>query len=476
MILAGPVSHTGRPFNPKIYIARFCSALSVRCLEHRISKVFAMWLQAGSNTVKGTINDGLDVEFALKLGKTLGKIYGSPVAVAMDGRTSNIMLKSALSAGIMSVGCDVLDLGMVPTPLIQYYMSQHPEVKGGVTITASFAGTEINGFRIMKAEGIEDPIFDHRYSIDSVKNDNYQVPGPQVGELFIAGDFIESYTQSILSQVDADMIRKAGLKICVDCRNQAVANIVSSILEELNVDCIYIGGDSSALDEERQVKLGHIVKSQGLDLGVAIEMDADHCLFATSKGPVYGDKSFAVIAKEILSNNKGKVVIPINSTTLMDDVVEECGGLLLHCSIGEQTVSRKVKENMAVLGGDIFGCIVIPGHLSTCDAMMAMVKMLEIVVKHGPLSKQIKSFPTYHLSKGSLECPEDQIQSKLDRFKNQYKDERIDMVDGVKVYLDGGWILARHSNVNGMIKVYAQADTKEQADKWIQETLDSLSK
>ena len=108
-----------------------------------------MTLIAGSNTVKGTINDGMDVEFALKLGKALGTIYGSPIAVAMDGRNSNIMLKTALVAGIMSVGCDIHDLGSVPTPLMQFYMVLHPEVKGGVTITASFARLEINGFRVM---------------------------------------------------------------------------------------------------------------------------------------------------------------------------------------------------------------------------------------------------------------------------------------------------------------------------------------
>lgn len=434
-----------------------------------------MTLAAGSNTVKGTINDGMNVEFALKLGKTIGEIYGSPVAVAMDGRTSNLMLKTALVSGIMSVGCNVLDLGAVPTPMMQYYMSNHPEVKGGLTITASFAGQQINGFRVMKSEGVEDPIFD-QHSVDEIMSNDRQVNALEVGEMIRVADFTEEYIDSILSQVDCEAISKAGLRICLDCRNTAVAEIVSGMLLKLSVDCIYISGDTSVLDNDRVTKLGHVVKSQGLDLGVAIEMDADHCLFATEEGePLFGDKSFAVIAKSILADNKGKVVMPINSSTLMEDVVVENGGFVLHCTVGEQTVTRKVKENMAVFGGDIYGCLVIPGHLCTCDAIMGMVKMLEIVVKNGPLSKLTESFPTYSFVKGSMDCSEDRTPGVIAKFKSLHEGEEMDLIDGVKIFRENGWILVRHSNVRGVIKVYVQSDKKESAELWLNETLRILS-
>ncbi len=435
----------------------------------------SMTLLAGYNNVKGTINDGMDVEFALKLGKTLGKIYGSPVAVAMDGRTSNVMLKTALTSGIMSVGCDVLDLGAVPTPLIQYYMSQHPEVTGGVTITASFAGQDINGFRVMKSGGVEDPIFDEHSLQEIQEADIGCVPAAQVGEILKVADFTEGYIDSILSQVDEELIRKAGLRICLDCRNNAVAPIASSLLMKLSVDCVTIGGDSSVLDDDRMVKLGHFVKSQGLDMGVAIEMDADHCLFASADGnPVFGDKSFAIIAKSILSERKGIVVVPINSTTLMEDVVNQNGGILMHCTVGPEMVVRKVKEQGAILGGDLFGCLVIPGHLYTCDAMMAMVKMIELVVKNGPLEEQVAPFPTYYISRGAISCPEERIPAVVEKFKASHEGEEKDMVDGIKIYRDDGWLLVRPSNVKDTIKLYAQANSKEEADKLIENTMAQL--
>ena len=435
-----------------------------------------MTLFVGSNIVKGNINDGMDVEAALKLGKLFGKIYGSPIAVAMDSRTSNQMLKGALTSGIMSVGCDVLDLGMVPTPLIQYFMSIHPDVKCGVTITASFAGPDINGFRVLKAGGIEDPIFDE-YNADSIYDmDRKCVPGPQAGEMFKASDFTESYVKSIMSQVDVEAIRAAGLRICLDCRNNAVAAIASNLLMMLSVDCITLGGDRSVLDEDRLIKLGHLVSSQGLNLGVLIEMDADHVMFSADGGErISGDKAFAIMAKAILDQKKGNVVIPINSTTLMEDVIRDNGGTIVHTNIGEQSLVMGVKQHGAVLGGDVFGCFVIPGeNPGTCDAFLAMAKMLEIIVKNGPLSKQAEPLPSYFLSRGQYDCPESEIDWVLDRFKRVHSADKMDLTDGIKVFKETGWILVRRSNVKGTIKVYAQANSKEEANTWVEQTINGL--
>lgn len=434
-----------------------------------------MTMIAGNNTVKGTVNDDMDVEFALKMGKALGTIYGSPIAVAVDGRNSNTMLKTALLAGIMSVGCDVIDLGMIPTPLIQFYMVLHPEIKGGVTITASFSGLDINGFRIMKSTGIEDPIFEE-HSLDEILSMNNQVPALEVGEVYVVTDFTEKYVDYILSEVDEDVIRDAHLKVCVDCRNNVVAKIVSNILMRLSIECITIGGDSSAVDEARMVKLGHVVKGQGMDLGVSLEMDADHCLFTTADGtPVQGDKTFAILAQSILSFNKGNVVMPVNSSKLMEDVVRESGGSVMFCDIGEQSVVRFVKEHSAVFGGDIFGCIVIPGPFCTCDAIEGMVRILEIVAKKGPLSQLVEPFPDYHIARASMEYPDEDYPALLEKYKDSVTGDKIEISNGIKVNRDNGWIIVRHSNVKGTIKVYTQAHTMEVAETWAKETVDKLS-
>jgi len=435
-----------------------------------------MDLQAGSNTVKGVINDGMDAEFALKLGKKLGLIYGSPIAIAMDGRNSNIMLKAALSAGIMSVGCDVWDLGAVPTPMIQYYMGTHPEIKGGASITASFAGQDVNGFRIIGPLGVEDPIFEE-YDVASIMAEDTQVSALKVGEMFKIENFTDGYMESIMIDVDVEKIRSAGFRICLDCRNQAVVPIVSELLMLLNIDYILIGGDSSTVDQDRMVKLGHFVKSQGLDMGIALEMDADHCMFTTADGvPVQGDKIFVLLAKSILAKEKGCVVMPVNSSTLMEDEVRRNGGTVQLCNVGEQGLVNTLKEHGAVFGGDIFGCYVIPSGLITCDALEAMVRMFQIIAENGPLSQLVAEYPDYYISRGSFEVPEEKIQLILDSFKRSNEGKTMALVDGIKIFNGDGWILVRHSNVRGVIKVYSQARTQEAADQTVRATIESFSK
>jgi len=431
-----------------------------------------MSIVADCSTVKGTINKDITVEFALNLGKILGRQYGSPMAVAMDGRSSNEMLKLALVSGIMSAGCDVIDLGIVPTPVLQYYLSTHLDVRGGVTVTASFAEQDQNGFRIMKSGGMDDPLFDEMSPIGIWEGAGECVPGPKVGERTYIEDQSEGYIESILSKVDAEAISQANLGICLDCRNSAVAAIAAVILRRLSVECIMLGGDSSMLGTDRMIKLGHVVTSQDMNLGVALEMDADHCLFTTAEGvPVNGDKSFAVLAKSVLSKKNGKVVIPINSTTLMEDVIKDNEAMLMHCKVGEQNVARKVKEYEAVFGGDSFGCTVFPDHMYSSDGIMTMVRMLECIVKDGPLADQIADYPDYSRSRGGIGCPDEQIPEVLRVFKENHADEDLELIDGIKIKYDEGWLLVRKSNSKDLIRVYAEARTPEAADDKVAETI-----
>ncbi len=148
---------------------------------------------------------------------------------------------------------------------------------------------------------------------------------------------------------------------------------------------------------------------------------------------------------------------------------------MIHCTIGEQTVVRKVQENQAVLGGDIFGCIVIPGPFCTCDSIEAMVRMLAIIAKEGPLAQLIKDFPDYYISRGSMDYPLDGVHDLLKKFKASYDGFNMDLTDGVKVFRDGGWVLVRQSNVAGTVKIYSQARSKEEADVCVKETINKLS-
>ena len=116
-----------------------------------------MVVSSGSSGIRGVVNNGMDVELALQVGKITGERYGGLVAVAADTRLSGETLKSAVSAGLMAVGCEVIDLGSMPTPAFQFYVKTHDEVRGGIMVTASHNPPEYNGLQAISANGLETP-------------------------------------------------------------------------------------------------------------------------------------------------------------------------------------------------------------------------------------------------------------------------------------------------------------------------------
>ena len=143
-----------------------------------------MNVSSGSSGVRGIVNDGMDVELALQIGKIAGERYSGPVAVAHDTRISGETFKSAVAAGLMAVGCEVVDLGSLPTPVFQYYVRTHDDIVGGVMVTASHNPPEFNGVKLISANGLEDPFLMDDSVNTIINTDARQVPWERIRSLW----------------------------------------------------------------------------------------------------------------------------------------------------------------------------------------------------------------------------------------------------------------------------------------------------
>ena len=413
----------------------------------------------GINGVRGTANRDLSPETALQIGKAVGRTYGRRIALATDARDSADMLKSAVSAGLMSVGCDIIDLGMLPTPTLQYYVRTHDDVTGGVVITASHNPPEHNGFKFIMEDGVEATREDEQSIESFCTTDIVRADWSEIGE-------ITEGTGAIRTHVDAEAIRAANLTVCLDCANGATCTATPLLLKLLNVRAFTINADpqsespgrSSEPTEENLVPLMALTKQVGADLGAAHDADGDRTIFVTDKGDyVMGDVSLALIAKAVLQEHKGKVITPVSSSAIVEDVVEANGGLLKYTAVGSHVVVKKMAENMAVFGGEENGSMVFP-ELQMCrDGLMALAKMLECIAKNGPLSEQISEFATYHDVKCNVECPDSRKSELLDHFYEQTNGSRVETVDGLKVYFDDGWVLLRPSTTEELFRIYSES-------------------
>jgi len=426
----------------------------------------------GVNGVRGVVNEDMTSDLALRMGKAIGTVMGGTVAVATDTRASADMIKMAVSAGIMSAGSDVLDLGVLPTPALQYYVSRHDNVKGGVMITASHNPPQFNGIKCVSFNGMEAS----RKEEEEIEAEYYKgspcVPWNLIGDMSRIRGAGEEHVNAIIAKVDAEAIRKANLKVCLDCGNGASCEISPLLLKKLNVRAITINsnpqgefpGRPSEPTEENLKDLMSLTRSTRSDLGIAHDEDADRCVFITNDGKfVSGDKSLALLSKYILTENKGPVVTPVSSSSLVEEIVEMSGGTIEYTEVGSSAVARRMTETGAVLGGEENGGLLFPEHQYCRDGVMAIAKMLECIVKEGSLKSQASKLPVYYTVKKKTECPDEMKKHVLDYIANESFGAKIDDTDGIKAIFDDGWVLARPSGSEAIFRIFSESKDEEKA-------------
>jgi len=420
----------------------------------------------GTNGVRGVVNDDMDINLAMRLGKAIGKFMGDKVAVATDTRTSGDMLKHAVIAGLTAVGVEVMDMGVVPTPTIQYYVKLHPEVKGGVMITASHNPPQFNGIKCIDGDGTEmhrsnEEIIESHYEADVAC-----VAWDEVGHVHPVSGAIESYVSDIVSKVNAEEIRKAKLKVVLDCANGAAVYTMPLILDRLGVRAITLNADAqgkfpghpSEPTAENLVDLISLTRESKANLGIALDGDADRTVFIADGGEyVPGDKSLALISKVMLNEKKGTVVTPVSSSSLVEDVVKSAGGKLVYTAVGSPIVARKMMEIGAVFGGEENGGLIFPQHQYCRDGGMTAAKMLESIVLFGSLSSQLQDFPVYYVEKRKIVCSNKQKEELMNFVSERCQGDCLDKTDGIKVIFDDGWVLIRPSGTEPIFRIYSES-------------------
>ena len=447
----------------------------------------------GTNGVRGVVNEFMDGQLALDVGKAIGSFMKGRVAIGCDSRTSADMVKCACAAGLMSAGAEVLDLGLLPTPALQFFV-KNGNVSGGVMITASHNPPEFNGIKAIDSDGTEMPREKELVIEDFYFQKSFSCPDwKQVGASTRTTGAIASYQKAVLANVDRKAIGDAGLKVVLDCANGAGSVCSPHILEELGVrtitlNCNPLGtfpGHPSEPTEGHLKDLITMVKETGADLGIAHDGDADRTIFIDDKGKfVYGDRSLAVVAGAMVAENGGgTVVTPVSTSLCVEDVVKRSGGELVYTRVGAPIVARKMMEIGALFGGEENGGLIFPKHQYCRDAAMTAAKMIEILAVEGSLSSLLEKVPGYCLDKRKLPCPELIKEEVLKAVCEAFAEQRVDITDGVKVYFEGGWTLIRPSGTEPIFRIYSEGRTEQRAheiadqcEKVVREILGSISK
>ena len=443
----------------------------------------------GTNGIRGVVNKELTPEMAIKVGSAIGTFFGRKnLLVGHDARTSGPMFAKAVIAGLTATGCNVFFAGMAPTPALQYAVKNH-EMDGGIIITASHNPPEYNGIKVIWNDGIEIS-HEQETEIENIyfENETEFAEWDKLGTTHELPGVNDEYIEAIKKHVNVAKIAEKHYHVVVDAANSVGGLTGPRLLRELgckvtsinaNIDGTFPGRPPEPRPENLK-EIALTVKAVGADLGVAFDGDADRAIFVDENGEIYwGDKTFALIEKHFLKENpNAKIVTPVSSSTLVKDIADAYKGEIVWTKVGSVTVSQKMKELKAKLGGEENGGVFYGPHQAVRDGAMATALIMEIMAETGKkLSKLIAEQPQYFLEKGKVECQEDKKAKVLKKLVAQVKGAKVSTIDGVKIWFeDKSAILVRPSGTEPVYRLYAEAKNQEKALKLIEDYSSKLRK
>lgn len=433
----------------------------------------------GTSGIRGVFGEEITPEMFIEIGKSLAEfVEGTGIVVARDPRLSGEVLMRALMAGAMSGGCDVIDGGIAPTPVLAFSVKALGK-SAGAMITASHNPPEYNGVKFWDKQGMaytpemEDEI-EKKYFQKSWKGAEWE----RVGKIEFA-DIHGLY----LGEIPQRLELKRKFRAVVDCGNGAGAMITPLLLREVGCEVIglncQIDGRFPARglepNEENLASLCRIVREVGADIGIAHDGDADRVAAVDERGRfVSGDKLIALLASWIAEGG-GKVVTTVDASMVVEDAVEKAGGKVIRTKVGDVNVAVEVRKQGCRFGGEPSGAVIFPDVHLAPDGPLGAVKILMMLEELGrPLSELADELPSYPTARKKIPCPNEK-KEKVMRFVLENLPDALgaialSTVDGVRVETEDGWVLVRPSGTEPYIRITAESRKKEDVEILIEKT------
>jgi phosphomannomutase/phosphoglucomutase len=404
------------------------------------------------------------------LGRALGTYIqrhaGPRINLGRDCRLSSPRLRDALLEGLLSTGCQVTDIGVVPTPLL-YFSAVHLEADGAVMITGSHNPSEFNGFKTVCGAGSlhGEAIQDIRRLIEA--RDFATGHGTQH-----AMDIIPAY----LDELSPQFVFDRRIKVVLDAGNGTAGPVVHQLLKRLNVDVTELFFEMDGHfpnhhpDPTVPANLQHLqdtVRAQHADLGVAFDGDSDRIGAVDENGAViYGDMLLLIYGRDILTRKPGATFIgEVKCSQILYDELKRLGGNPIMYKTGHSLIKEKMKQEHAELAGEMSGHMFFADrYFGYDDAIYAACRLIEIVAKSGrPMSAQLAGLPvTVSTPEIRVDCPDETKFAVVARVAEQFgKTHEVIDVDGVRVLFDEGWGLLRASNTQPVVVMRFEARNEQ---------------
>ena len=416
------------------------------------------------------------VKFTAGYGEWLKKQHSNcSVVIGRDARPSGQMIENLVISTLQGLGINVINAGLSTTPTVEMLVPRY-QAQGGIILTASHNPKQWNALKLLndKGEFVNDTDGAEILALAEGGEISY-AEVDELGSLTEDVDGMQWHIDQILalSLVDAELVASKNFKVVVDAVNSSGSEAIPLLLDKMGVEYNNLypepNGQFPHNPEPLEQHLTEIITecaSGSYDMGIVVDPDVDRLAFIDEKGKMFGEEyTLVLIADYLLENRKSNVVSNLSSSKALRDLAETKGSTYSASAVGEVNVVNEMKETSSILGGEGNGGIILPELHYGRDALVGIALALTYLAKSGEtLSKLKASYPQYYMSKQKIELtPELDVDAILVSIANQYANEELSTIDGVKITWSDRWVHMRKSNTEPIVRVYTEAPTTNEA-------------
>jgi phosphomannomutase len=429
--------------------------------------------------IRGVFGESLIPENIVRFASAFAEyVDNKRVVLGRDGRLNGEIIEKIIESTLLFSGCEVINLGIVPTPTISLAVGAL-KAGGGIAVTASHNPQVWNGMKFINRRGIfldaeENKVF-LGFAGDKVGE---YIPVEKVKQVEYYPEFSEYHINRVLKirHINLNKVKKRKFKVVADCVNSSGSVIIPELLKRLGCKVYKLDCDSSGIftrkPEPIPENLGRVckeVKKRKADLGIVVDPDADRLVLITEKGKPFGEENTITAAvKYILSKTKESrriAAVNLSTTRSVDDVVNELGGKLFKSPVGEINVIGKMKETGAVIGGEGSGGVILPEFHYGRDSLTGIAILLSALAEFGGrLSEFQKQLPEYFINKSKIELKSIDADSIFKFISGRYFQYPQNSEDGLRIDFENGWGNFRKSNTEPIIRIITEARTANESN------------
>jgi phosphomannomutase len=424
--------------------------------------------------IRGIVGEGLTAEAATAFASALGThLQGGRVVLSRDGRPSGALLRHAVLAGLLEAGCDVVDVGVTPTPTCGFAIRKL-NAAGGIQITASHNPAPWNGLKLFGADGrilsaAEGKKVQATFEGRAFRRASWDKLGTWAEERR-ADDW---HRDRVLELVDVTRIRARGLKVFLDANGGAGGPLGRRLLEAFQASPIVQGGDADGFFMHEPEPIAEhlrtvcpLVIQNGADIGFVLDPDADRLALIDEEGRFLGEELTLALAVQFrLRGESGPVVVNMSTSRVTEDICKRFNVPFYRSAVGEANVADKMIEVGAVIGGEGNGGVIDPRVGYVRDPFIGMGLILNLMAETGKkLSELAMELPVYHIVKDKYTVAREGLASLFNALPARWPEAAVNRVDGLRLDWKDRWVHVRGSNTEPIVRVIAEAPGAAEAE------------